>query len=88
MGWTGNRAGATTRGGTAQFGEMVLRLYNPPVARALPALADLVFCPYGCTEQTASTLLGIALLARLLNAAERPCAGAVAEKGTGVTGVG
>lgn len=39
---------------------MVLRLYNSPVARALPALTDLVFYPYGCTEQTASTLLGIA----------------------------
>lgn len=60
--WTG-QATAQVRlpeGALPQFGEMVLRLYNSPVARALPALADLVFYPYGCTEQTASTLLGIA----------------------------
>ncbi len=48
-----------------QFGEIVLRLYNSPVARALPALSDLAYYPYGCTEQTSSTLLGIAFARQL-----------------------
>lgn len=47
-------------GAIPQSGEAVLRVYPSPVARALPALSDMVFYPYGCTEQTGSTLLGIA----------------------------
>lgn len=68
-----------------QFGEIVLRLYNSPVARALPALSDLVFYPYGCTEQTSSTLLGVAFARQIaqqvkLNIAQTPWLKGLQEK--------
>lgn len=81
--WSGtwqNKAVVKVRlpeGAIPQAGEVVLRLYNSPVARALPALSDLVFYPYGCTEQTSSTLLGMAFARQIarqakLNVAETP----------------
>lgn len=52
-------------GADPRYGKLLLKVYVSPVARAMPALEYLRFYPYGCTEQTASGLMGIAFAKRL-----------------------